>query len=304
MLVPKLRADKVRELDVMSEQNPELAEHFRAIMADRQDAPLLTIAQLEELVSTSEATDREANANAGADLTPLYCQGTYARYLIALATDDPAQRFFRVSDVGYSARATLMQLYLELGDREAALAQAQACVDIAPSSPAAYQELVTALADADDFAPIITAEKEALRLAAAPDEIAYLYYRLAFAFWQTGERDLGLACYLRVPTFSPVGDMAARERDELMAEMGRKDLEGFDRDAVLRAGGVPLAPTAEVLQTLAETAIRFCEAGIPLASGPSANMLGTIQHNDILSALSLALRDGVWPSHEPVDQAS
>lgn len=165
-------------------------------------------------------------------------------------------------------------------------------MDIAPSSPAAYQELVTALAEADDFARIVVAEKEALRLAAAPDEIAYLYYRLAFAFWQTGERDLGLACYLRVPPSAPVGDMAAKERAELMAEMGREGLDGFDRDAILRAGGVPLAPTAEVMQTLAETAIRFCEAGIPLAAGPSANMLGAIKRNDVLSALSLALREG------------
>lgn len=290
-LVDKLRADTVADLDVMSEQDKELTEHFRAIMADRGDAPLLAIAQLEELVASTEAKDRELRMGSP-DRTPLYCQGVFARYLIGLVTSDPHQRFFRVSDIGYSARTALMQLYLELGDQEGALAQARACVELAPSSPAAYQELTTALVANDDYAGVVEAEKQALRLAVAPDEIAYIYYRLAYAFWRTDQRDLALACYLRVPPFAGVGDMAEAEKAELMAEMGLESADDFERDAVLRAGGVPLAPTTEATELLAETAIRFCEASELLAAAPSVNMLGALRRNDVLSAASLAMRDG------------
>lgn len=291
-LAAALHADQVRELDVMSVQDETLVDHFRAIMDDSDDAPLLAIAQLEELLSSIEAADRQALQAAGEGLVPLYCQGVYARCLVGLADVPEQARFLRASDIGYAARSALLQLYLDLGDHEAALAQGRACVELAPSSPAAYQDQVNALMAAEDFAAVVDAEKQALRLVVSPDETAYLYYRLAFAFWKTGQHDLGLACYLRVPPHAPVGEMAATERAELMAEMKLTDVEGFDRDAVLRAGGVPLAPTAEATDRLAAMAIAFCDAGIPLMAAPMAAMLGAIERNDVLSALAGSLRDG------------
>ena len=151
---------------------------------------------------------------------------------------------------------------------------------------------MNALVARDASAAEVDAEKQALRLVAAPDETAYLYYRLAYAFWKTGQHDLALACYLRVPPHVPMGEMAATERAELMAEMKRTDLDGFDRDAVLRAGGVPLAPTDEAQALLAAAAIRFCDAGIPLAAAPMAGMLGALRHDDVLGALGQSLRYG------------
>lgn len=287
-----LHADTVRELDVLSVQDAALTERFDAIMEDSDDAPLLAIAQLEELLSSLEEKDRAACEAAGRPLEPLYCQGAFARYLISLACDDEARRFYRVADMSYAARSTLVHLYLELGDEEAALAQARACVALAPSSPSAYQALVTALVAQDDYAGVVDAEKRALRVAVSPDEVFYAYYRLAYAFWRTGQRDLALACYLRVPPFASVGEMAATEREELMAEMSGVDLEDFDRDAVLRGSGVPLAPSKEALDIMAEAAIRFCEASMPLAAGPGASVLGTIQHDDALTALAISMREG------------
>lgn len=291
-LATLLRADTVRELDVMSVQDEALAERFDAIMEDSDDAPLLAIAQLEELVATLEEKDRAAQEATGRPLRPLYCQGVFARYLVSLAVDDEACRFFRVSDISYAARSALVRLYLELGEGEAALAQARACVDLAPSSPSSYHSLVLALAAQDGYAEVIDAERQALRLAVVADEIFYAYYRLAYAFWRTGQRDLALACYLRVPPFSSVGEVAITERDELLGEMGGVDLESFDRDAVLRSGGVPLAPTQEALDIMAETAIGFCEASIPLAAGPGASILGNLKHDDALTTVASSLREG------------
>ena len=77
-----------------------------------------------------------------------------------------------------------------------------------------------------------------------------------------------------------------------MAEMSGVDLEDFDRDAVLRGSGVPLAPSKEALDIMAEAAIRFCEASMPLAAGPGASVLGTIQHDDALTALAISMREG------------
>ncbi len=291
-----LRADAVRELDVMSRQDQGLIDRFNAIMEDSEDAPLLAIAQLEELATSLEEKDRAAMEALGEPLQPLYCQGAYARYLISLACDDESRRFFRVDDTSYVSRSTLTHLYLDLGDEEAALAQARACVALAPSSPSAYQDLITVLAAKRDYAAIVDVAKEALRLALSMDESSYLYYRLAFAFWRTDQRDLALACYLRVPPWAPVGEMAASERAELLEEMRGIDLEDFDRDAALRSGGVPLSPTKEAVGLLAETAIRFCEEGIFLAAGPGASALGNLQQDDALTAVAISLREGTRPS--------
>ena len=287
-----LRADTVRELDVLSPQDKALVERMDAIMADSQDAPLLAIAQLEEMAATLEEQARAALEAARRPLQPLYCDGAFARYLVSLVSDDESQRFLRVGDMHYAARLMLARLYQELGDEEAALAQAHSCVELAPSSPSGYQRLVTVLAGRDDYDGIIDAEKRVLRIAVAPDEVFYAYYRLAYAFWRTGQRDLALACYLSVPTWASVGEMAAEERNDLLGEMPELDAEGFDRNAVLRSGGVPLAPTKEVLEIMATTAIRFCEEGMPLAAAPGTSMLGNLQHDDALSALAVSLRLG------------
>ncbi len=50
-----LHADIVSDLDVMSEQNADLAARYRAIMEEKDDSLLLAVAQLEDIVAETSA---------------------------------------------------------------------------------------------------------------------------------------------------------------------------------------------------------------------------------------------------------
>ena len=173
----------------------------------------------------------------------LYCENVFARYLTSLVESDPSVRYVRASDIGQAARSSLSRIYRDMGDLDAAEAQARACIELAPTSAPAYNDLITCFAEGDHYDRIIDVARDALRVAVTGNDIAYVYYRLAFAYWQTGRLPEALACYLRVPETSPMGEAALRERNDLVSEMGN-NVPGSDWDptACLRTAGVPLAP--------------------------------------------------------------
>lgn len=181
-----------------------------------------------------------------------------------------------------------------MGDLDAAEAQARACIELAPTSAPAYNDLITCFAEGDHYDRIIDVAREALRVAVTGNDIAYVYYRLAFAYWQTGRLPEALACYLRVPEASPMGEAALRERNDLVSEMGNS-VPGSDWDPVacLRTAGVPLAPLDDVMEVVGRALIELCDANMPLAAAPLASLVASAQRNDILHAVAASLRQGV-----------
>lgn len=292
-----LHADVVRDLDVMSEQDPELVARYRAIMDEKDDSLLLAVAQLEDIVAEANKLGAEELAEAektGIPTKLLYCENVFARYLTSLVESDPALRYRRASDIGQAARSSLSRIYRDMGDLDAAEAQARICIDLAPTSAPAYNDLITCYAEGDHYDRIIDVAKDALRMAVTSNDIAYVYYRLAFAYWQTGRHLEALACYLRVPEGSPMGEAALRERNDLIVEMGN-NIPGNDWDstATLRTAGVPLAPLDDVMEVVGRALIGLCDANMPLAAAPLASLVASTQRNDILHAVAASLRQGV-----------
>lgn len=294
-----LHADIVSDLDVMSEQDADLAARYRAIMEEKDDSLLLAVAQLEDIVAE---TSTEATADVVADdlaqpaepRRVLYCENVFARYLASLVESDPSVRYVRASDIGQAARSSLSRIYRDMGDLDAAEAQARACIELAPTSAPAYNDLITCFAEGDHYDRIIDVAREALRVAVTGNDIAYVYYRLAFAYWQTGRLPEALACYLRVPESSPMGEAALRERNDLVSEMGNS-VPGSDWDptACLRTAGVPLAPLDDVMEVVGRALIELVDASMPLAAAPLASLVASTQRNDILHAVAASLRQGV-----------
>lgn len=302
-LSPELRdllhADTVRELDVMSEQDAELGACYRAIMEEKDDSLLLAVAQLEDIVAeTTKVTEEDEAVRAlresGVTVKPLYCENVFARYLVSLADSDPAVRYQRVSDIGQAARSSLSRIYRDMGDLDAAEAQARVCIELAPTSAPAYNDLITCFAEGEHYDRIIEVAKEALRIAVTGNDISYIFYRLAFAYWQTGRLREALACYLRVPEASPMGEAGLRERNDLIGEMGN-DVPGNDWDptACLRTAGVPLAPLDDVMEVVGRALVLLCDQNMPLAAAPLASLVASTQRNDILHAVAASLRQGV-----------
>lgn len=78
-----LHADIVSDLDVMSEQNADLAARYRAIMEEKDDSLLLAVAQLEDIVAeTSAAATSDVIADDLAQPSEprriLYCENVFA----------------------------------------------------------------------------------------------------------------------------------------------------------------------------------------------------------------------------------
>ena len=294
-----LHADIVSDLDVMSEQDADLAARYRAIMEEKDDSLLLAVAQLEDIVAE---TSTEATADVVADdlaqpaepWRVLYCENVFARYLTSLVESDPSVRYVRASDIGQAARSSLSRIYRDMGDLDAAEAQARACIELAPTSAPAYNDLITCFAEGDHYDRIIDVAREALRVAVTGNDIAYVYYRLAFAYWQTGRLPEALACYLRGPEARPMGEAALRERNDLVSEMGNS-VPGSDWDptACLRTAGVPLAPLDDVMEVVGRALIELVDASMPLAAAPLASLVASTQRNDILHAVAASLRQGV-----------
>lgn len=289
-----LHADIVSDLDVMSEQDSQLAARYRAIMEEKDDSLLLAVAQLEDIVAETDKPLDAAEDGQGDPLKLLYCENVFARYLVSVVESDPAVRYRRASDIGQAARSSLSRIYRDMGDLDAAEAQARVCIGLAPTSAPAYNDLITCYAEGDHYDRIIEVAKEALRVAVTGNDIAYVYYRLAFAYWQTGRLLEALACYLRVPESSPMGDAGLRERNDLIAEMGN-NVPGSDWDstATLRTAGVPLAPLDDVMEVVGRALIGLCDADMPLAAAPLASLVASTQRNDILHAVAASLRQGV-----------
>ena len=294
-----LHADTVRDLDVMSEQDPDLAARYRAIMDERDDSLLLAVAQLEDIVAETTKADEADEAvralrEAGVTVKPLYCENVFARYLTSVVESDPAVRYQRLSDIGQAARSSLSRIYRDMGDLDAAEAQARICIELAPTSAPAYNDLITCYAEGDHYDRIIEVAKDALRVAVTGNDISYVFYRLAFAYWQTGRLPEALACYLRVPEASAMGEAALRERNDLISEMGNK-VPGNDWDptACLRTAGVPLAPLDDVMEVVGRALVLLCDQNVPLAAAPLANLVANTQRNDILHAVATSLRQGV-----------
>ena len=294
-----LHADIVSDLDVMSEQNADLAARYRAIMEEKDDSLLLAVAQLEDIVAETSAaatTDVIADdlAQPAEPRRLLYCENVFARYLTSLVESDPTVRYVRASDIGQAARSSLSRIYRDMGDLDAAEAQARACIELAPTSAPAYNDLITCFAEGDHYDRIIDVAREALRVAVTGNDIAYVYYRLAFAYWQTGRLPEALACYLRVPESSPMGEAALRERNDLVSEMGNSvPSSDWDPTACLRTAGVPLAPLDDVMEVVGRALIELVDASMPLAAAPLASLVASTQRNDILHAVAASLRQGV-----------
>lgn len=289
-----LHADIVSDLDVMSEQDAALGARYRAIMDEKDDSLLLAVAQLEDIVAETDKPLDPPDDAEGDPLKLLYCENVFARYLVSIVESDPSVRYRRASDIGQAARSSLSRIYRDMGDLNAAEAQARVCIDLAPTSAPAYNDLITCYAEGDHYDRIIDVAKEALRVAVTGNDIAYVYYRLAFAYWQTGRLLEALACYLRVPESSPMGEAGLRERNDLIAEMGN-NVPGSDWDstATLRTAGVPLAPLDDVMEVVGRALIGLCDADMPLAAAPLASLVASTQRNDILHAVAASLRQGV-----------
>ncbi|KFI58212.1 tetratricopeptide repeat protein [Bifidobacterium choerinum] len=286
-----LRADRARDLDILHDDASIKGSEVMDLRRDNEeDTPIGTSIELESVIMQIEMSDQ-----APANQRPLYCENPTQRLLVSLVDDGPDTRYWKAPDALYNARVGLTHIYRDDGDYKAAVAQAQAMERIAPTCASAYFEEAVVHADNEHYEDAARVLKFALTIAVARDDVDFVYYRLAYALWNNGDRESAAACYaMRTLDSASYAPSARREVAQLLAQLGWDELPDHDRAvARLREVGIPVAPQARALDVLAEAAMGLVDAGFPCAADAAADILANSIDGDVLRLLRQCLRYGV-----------
>ena len=285
-----LCADTVADLDIFRTDDDVLLQRTREAAVTAHIDPDAAAGHLEDIVDAYEI----AAAPLG-DTPRLYCSDAVGRALTGLAVPT-GTRFAKLPDSSFAARSMLDRLLRERGETEQALAWARSCIELAPTTATGYADAATILIDERRFDDAVELLNEGLRYQVMPHWIAYLRYRLAFAYWARGEKDAALACYVLAQDDPFVGTQARGEKAQLLRDMRTDEEPGPEeaRACLARAGSTP-APTEGALAHIARAAIELVDAGLLEPAVPLVNVLVIYQSSDVLVALGDSLRFGLAP---------
>lgn len=285
-LVGLLRADFAYELDVYgSVSDPQLEEEAK-LLEEYDDSPLVAIMELEGILAR---IDQEGDGGK----RPLYCANGTDRLIIGLAPGSPDTRYRTIRDATYAAKVQLSRLYLKLGDVIRALEAAEECVKIAPTSATACVELADLYARLDRFDQASRYLTRALNLVIGGQEVAYVYYRLAYALWQQNQVQLAAAAYAIACADPTTAEQASREYADLKEQAGiAKDPSVEDAKTALAQAGMGYPVTKETLHALAEATLGLVDEGVFDPSWQALLTLAPALGGDDLSSVLVSLRTG------------
>lgn len=145
---------------------------------------------------------------------------------------------------------------------EEATRYARKAITIAPTMSAGYRALARIFVFKDDYANARATLMHALPLMTSPDDIAALYYHLAYALWKSGDPGTGLACYIKaLQTSNVVSAACISEIEDLQKETALPLPLSEDIDRLLDEAGIPLVPTEGLRTALEESAIVALDEG-------------------------------------------
>ena len=293
-LPPALRdlllADSADELEVMEEDDDP---YVARVIELREQAKVDRAGAFEgfsRLAEELEAKCAVAELLATGPVQTQFCDNQLVRIVLPVMEEDRSVRILRAPDALYFAQHEICSFYAEQEDFERALPEVRRLYDLARSSMQSHFALINVLARLERFDEIIEVARHGLRIASDRPSIGYLFYRLAFAYWNCDQLELALACYRLVPRGEESGSNALEEMQGLMNEMGVNEPPTFE-DAVetIRKAGLELPPVPAVTNQLADAAVQLVDNGFFfLARGCIFQMWRTMG-NDELGSLNRSL---------------
>lgn len=257
-----LLADTVRDIEVIEPaDDPNLTRlnELRELEAtDREKAASGIVALIEEL----QASCVEAELLADHPVSSQYCDSYTSRFLLGLNREDTSLRIHRVPDALYNAQFELTNMYMRGAMYDQALVEARKLLDMGRTCSSSHFALINILARLERWDELAEVARHGLSVAFERDSIGYFFYRLAYAYWNLGKRETALACYRMVPPGEGISGSAREEMRALVGEMGVEHVPSPDEAAArLRAEGIPVPPTPETVQFIAELAVRLTDGG-------------------------------------------
>ena len=285
-----LLADSIDELEVMEAPDDPYMARFNELRASAPSDPARAERGYTELIEELEARCAAVEFMSDRPIITRFCENHLGRILLPVLEEDRSVRINRAPDALFFARYELCDLYMGAGAFERALPEARKLLDLATTSMQSYSMLVNVLARLERFQEVIDVAKNGLRVAYDRSSIAYLFYRVAFAYWVLGDRETAMACYRLVPRDEHVTPMADEELSQLLAEMGRSERPTL-REAAARAEqmGVPVPPSPEAASQVADATVLLTDNGFHYLASRCVYHMWRITARDELSAVHRSL---------------
>ncbi len=181
------------------------------------------------------------------------------------------------------------------GRVESAVAHARRAAEVAPLSSQASANLAQCLEAAGDTEAAEEELRRLLSLAHDPEGLGIGYLGMAQLQWQHGHVLAAQACYQRATRhLGAPALMAGLAVVALIGHVGLSagsSLEGDQADSVLRAAGIPLAPTEEVGAALLEAARAATNAGVFTVARDLVRELCTLSRDDVHFGMLRSIED-------------
>ena len=285
-----LLADSIDELEVMEVPDDPYMARFNELRASAPSDPARAERGYTELIEELEARCAAVEFMSDRPIITRFCENHLGRILLPVLEEDRSVRINRAPDALFFARYELCNLYMGAGAFERALPEARKLLDLATTSMQSYSMLVNVLARLERFQEVIDVAKNGLRVAYDRSSIAYLFYRVAFAYWVLGDRETAMACYRLVPRDEHITPMADEELSQLLAEIGRSERPTL-REAAARAEqmGVPVPPSPEAASQVADATVLLTDNGFHYLASRCVYHMWRITARDELSAVHRSL---------------
>ena len=293
-LPPALRdlllADTADELEVMEEGDDpyvaRVAELRERAKVDRAGA----FEGFYRLVEELEAKCAVAELLATGPVQTLFCDNQLVRMVLPVMEEDRSVRILRAPDALYFAQHEICSFYADQEDFERALPEVRHLYDLARSSMQSHFALINVLARLERYDEVIEVARHGLRIASDRSAIGYLFYRLAFAYWNCDQLELALACYRLVPRGEESGSNALEEMQGLMNEMGVNEPPTFEEAVeTISKAGLELPPVPAVSNQLADAAVQLVDNGFFFLARVCIFQMWRTMGNDELGSLSRSL---------------
>ena len=293
-LPPALRdlllADTADELEVMEEGDDpyvaRVAELRERAKVDRAGA----FEGVSRLVEELEAKCAVAELLATGPVQTQFCDNQLVRMVLPVMEEDRSVRILRAPDALYFAQHEICSFYADQEDFERALPEVRHLYDLARSSMQSHFALINVLARLERYDEVIEVARHGLRIASDRSSIGYLFYRLAFAYWNCDQLELALACYRLVPRGEESGSNALEEMQGLMNEMGVNEPPTFEEAVeTISKAGLELPPVPAVSNQLADAAVQLVDNGFFFLARVCIFQMWRTMGNDELGSLSRSL---------------
>ena len=285
-----LMADTARDLNIMEPADSPSMQRFRKLQAEPPADPRELERLLADLAGELEGACAAQELTADAPTISQFCENGLCRALIPLLADDRSVRINRAPDALFFAQHELAVLYARQQRYDLALEEARRVLDIAGTSIQAHFALINILARMERFDDLIEVCRHGLSVAYDRRSAAYYFYRMAFAYWSRGDRELALACYALVPNGEQVTHVAHMEMRALMVEMGVTEAPSVQEAAAAAgAAGISLAPSAAVSDQIADAAVMLTDGGFFMLARACVSYLWQVMGSDELGAVVRSL---------------